>query len=65
MRQVEAYEHPRLSMVGEALLIVEFGAKLSPDINDIVIAFDHFLQDNPVRGLLESAPMNKSVCAAL
>ncbi len=48
-------------MVGEALLIVEFGAKLSPDINDIVIAFDHFLQDNPMRGLLESAPMNKSV----
>ena len=48
-------------MVGEALLIVEFGAKLSPDINDIVIAFDHFSQDNPLRGLLESAPMNKSV----
>ncbi|MCP4934273.1 MAG: allophanate hydrolase subunit 1 [bacterium] len=61
MRPVEAYEHPRLSMVGEALLIVEFGVKLSPDINDIVIAFDHFLQDNPMRGLLESAPMNKSV----
>ena len=65
MRPVGAYEHPKLSMVGEALLIVEFGAKLSPDVNDMVIAFDQFLQVNPqndlLNSLLESAPMNKSV----
>ncbi len=61
MQSAGAYELPRLSMVGEALLVVEFGAGLSPQINDIVIAFDRFMQDNPLNGLLESAPMSKSV----
>lgn len=56
-----AYNRAKLLMAGEALLVVEFGAKLTPAINDAVLAFDHYIQNHQIEGLLESAPTNTSV----
>ncbi len=61
MQTEEVYDRAKLYMAGEALLIVEFGRKLDPAINDAVLAFDHYLQDNKIAGLLESAPTGRSV----
>jgi KipI family sensor histidine kinase inhibitor len=61
MRPEGLYDQARLNMVGEALLIVEFGAVLTPAVNDAVIAFDGFLQETEIAGLLESAPTSCSV----
>ena len=61
MEPLGTYDRPKMRMAGEALLMVEFGSKLNPSVNDRVIAFDHFLQESLLNGLLESAPMNRSV----
>ena len=61
MKQDVPYKCPRLSFAGEALLIVEFGSRLTPAINDAAIGFDHFLQGNVIAGLRESAPTSRSV----
>ncbi len=54
-------EFPRLHMVGEALLVVEFGACLTPAFNDAAIAFDNYVREKEVEGLQESMPANRSV----
>jgi inhibitor of KinA len=61
MKPEGAYDQARLHMAGEALLIVEFGDQLTSHINDAALAFDHYLQDNELDGLLESAPASRSV----
>ncbi len=52
---------PEMRMVGESVLIVEFGRQLSRDINDAVLAFDRGLQDHTVEGLLECTPTGTSI----
>lgn len=61
MRVEGAYDQARIYRAGEALLVVEFGDSLSNLINDAVLAFDHFLQDHVIEGLLETAPAANSV----
>ncbi|MCF6198092.1 MAG: allophanate hydrolase subunit 1 [Hyphomicrobiaceae bacterium] len=56
-----AYETVRLKMVGEALLVVEFGAQLSPLVLGAARAFDHLLQNEKIPGLQESAPTGNAV----
>ena len=56
-----ACDQVRMYMAGEALLVVEFGDRLSAPINDAVLAFDHFLQDHAIEGLLETAPLSHSL----
>jgi len=56
-----AFETASLTMAGEALLIVAFGESLSPSVSRAVLAFDLFLQQQSVTGLLESAPTGNAV----
>ncbi len=56
-----AFDTPRLTMAGEALLTVEFGVRLSPAVCRAVLAFDLFLQQQTVTGLQESAPTGNAV----
>ena len=56
-----AYEVAKLVMIGEALLVVEFGEQLSPVVLEAALAFDRFIQSEKIAGLRESAPTGNAV----
>ncbi len=46
----------RIYPLGEMALIVDFGAFISPDLNDRVLDLHHALNAHPFEGLVESVP---------
>jgi len=52
---------PRFLDAGEAALVVEFGARVDPAINDRVLALDAALTAEPPRGLAETVPTYRSL----
>lgn len=56
-----AYDRPVLRAAGDSALLVEFGDRLDPGINDAVIAFDARLRAAAIEGVSETAPTIRSV----
>lgn len=52
---------PRLRAAGDSALLVEFGDRLDPAINNAAIAFDARLRAEGIGGVIESAPTIRSV----
>ena len=52
---------PRFLPVGEGALLVEFGEKLTPSINQQVRALDAHLQKDPIIGVVELIPAYSSL----
>lgn len=52
---------PRLLDAGEAALVVEFGNRVDPAINDRVLALDDALAAEPPPGLTETVPTYRSL----
>ncbi|GJD55769.1 5-oxoprolinase subunit B family protein [Methylobacterium dankookense] len=52
---------PRFLDAGEAALVVEFGARVDPALNDRVLALDAALNAKPPRGLAETVPTYRSL----
>ena len=52
---------PRFLDAGEAALVVEFGARVDPAINDRVLALDAALGRDPPPGLCETVPTYRSL----
>ena len=51
----------RFRDAGEAALVVEFGARVDPDLNARVLALDAALGRDPVAGILETVPTYRSL----
>ncbi|NPV88030.1 5-oxoprolinase subunit PxpB [Coprothermobacteraceae bacterium] len=55
------YEKPRILACGDAAVIVEFGDRISPELNAKVLALTSYLERNPVKGVEEVVPTYRSV----
>lgn len=56
-----AYSEPVLRAAGDSALLVEFGDRLDPAINNAAIAFDARLREAALTGVSETAPTIRSV----
>jgi len=56
-----AYAVPVLRAAGDAAVLVEFGDRLDPAINNAALAYDSRLRDLALAGILETAPTIRSV----
>ena len=52
---------PIVRMVGDSALLIEFGNRLSDEINNAVISFDAELRRVALPGIVETAPTIRSV----
>ncbi len=55
------YRETRFLPAGESALVVEFGERIDPALNDQVRALDRALAANPVAGVLETVPTYRSL----
>ncbi len=55
------HRETRFLPAGESALVVEFGTRIDPALNDQVRALDRALAANPVAGVIESVPTYRSL----
>ncbi len=55
------YREARFLPAGESALVVEFGARIDPALNDQVRALDRALAANPIAGVVETVPTYRSL----
>ncbi|WP_027170651.1 5-oxoprolinase subunit PxpB [Methylobacterium sp. 10] len=52
---------PRLLWCGDTAITVEFGERIDPDANALVLALDHAVRDSGIPGVVESVPTYRSL----
>jgi len=56
-----AYERSHFRIMGDRSLLVELGGRISPDVNRRVRELFIMLEENPVKGVLETIPAYRSL----
>lgn len=51
---------PRIIPLGDSGLTVEFGDRIAPEMNDLVLGFAHAIERQAVPGLVEIVPTYRS-----